>query len=357
MKKFKMISVMIITICFTCLSLITIFKEKDTYSDSERRVLASFPEVSLDRILNGSFSKEFEEYTTDTFPYRDFFRFIKANVALNVFQQKDNNDLYKVGNHLVKMEYEIHDKMLQHAIDLFTKIQTQYLNDQKVYFSLIPDKHQYLASKHGSLCYDFKEMESVLKKALPNMQFISIDHLLEADDYYGTDSHWRQNKVIDVAQHLASTMGKPLKDEYDVKALDHEFYGVYYGQAALSVQPDTIEYVMNDTISQLQCEGAKAIYDTEKLKGKDLYEFFLSGNQPLVKIKNPIKKDGSRLIVFRDSYACSLIPLLAESYQEIVLIDLRYMGSDLLKDHVEFNDADILFLYSATMMNSSLALK
>ena len=61
--------------------------------------------------------------------------------------------------------------------------------------------------------------------------------------------------------------------------------------------------------------------------------------------------------MFRDSYACSLIPLLAEAYSEIVLIDLRYINSNLLKDQVDFSNAEILFLYSATMMNSSLALK
>jgi hypothetical protein len=104
-------------------------------------------------------------------------------------------------------------------------------------------------------------------------------------------------------------------------------------------------------------EGAKAIYDESKLEGKDAYEFFLSGNQPLVTIKNPLLKDGSRLIIFRDSYASSISPLLAEAYSEIVLIDLRYISSDLLAEYVNFDNANILFLYSATMMNSSLALK
>ena len=95
MNRFKKISVVVMTICLCIFSLGAIFLEKATYSDSERRVLASFPEVSLENILDGGFSSQFDEYTTDTFPYRDIFRSIKANVVMNIFQQKDNNQLFQ----------------------------------------------------------------------------------------------------------------------------------------------------------------------------------------------------------------------------------------------------------------------
>lgn len=61
--------------------------------------------------------------------------------------------------------------------------------------------------------------------------------------------------------------------------------------------------------------------------------------------------------MFRDSYACSFVPLLAEAYSEIVLVDLRYIRSEMLNDYVSFDDADILFMYSTSMMNASTALK
>ena len=357
MDQFKKISVMVMTICLSIFSFGAIFLEKATYSDSERRVLTSFPEVSLENILDGGFSSQFDEYTTDTFPYRDFFRSIKANVVLNVLQQKDNNDLYQVGNHLAKMDAEIQPKMVKYATDLFDKIHTNHFKNQKVYFSLIPDKSYYLAKDNFYLSYDVKEMETMVQENLPYVEMISLESLLDENDYYHTDSHWRQNQVIDVANHIASSMGKSLKDEYTTKTLDKDFYGVYYGQAALNVKPDNIEYLVSDTITQLEVDGAKAVYDESKLQGKDAYEFFLSGNQPLVTIQNPALKDGSRLIVFRDSYASSLMPLLGECYSEIVLVDLRYISSNLLAEHVDFSDADILFLYSTTMLNSSLALK
>lgn len=357
MKFFKKTSVIIMSIFFGLIAVFAMMKEKDTYSDSERRVLAKFPEQTFENILDGDFSADFDAYATDTFPYRDLFRSIKANTVLNIFQQKDNNQLYQAGNHLAKMEYEIQPSMIEHATKLFHKIKDQYLTNQKVYFSLIPDKHHYLAESYHYLQYDLNDMKLMIQERMSYAQMIEIDQLLDENDYYFTDSHWRQNQIVDVVKELASQMGKSLKDDYTTKTLDKDFYGVYAGQAALNVQPDKIEYLVNDTISQLETEGAKAIYDESKLEGKDAYEFFLSGNQPLVTIKNPLLKDGSRLIIFRDSYASSISPLLAEAYSEIVLIDLRYISSDLLAEYVNFDNADILFLYSATMMNSSLALK
>lgn len=39
------------------------------------------------------------------------------------------------------------------------------------------------------------------------MPYIDLTDLLSLDDYYRTDSHWRQEKILPVAQRLAETMG------------------------------------------------------------------------------------------------------------------------------------------------------
>ena len=84
---------------------------------------------------------------------------------------------------------------------------------------------------------------------------------------------------------------------------------------------------------------------------------FLSGNQALVTVKNPVNTTGDRLIIFRDSFGSSIAPLLAEGYSEVILIDLRYVSSDMLGSFVDFAGADVLFMYSTLLLNSSLALK
>ena len=87
------------------------------------------------------------------------------------------------------------------------------------------------------------------------------------------------------------------------------------------------------------------------------YDLFLSGATPLTVIENPNAAAKRELVIFRDSYASSLAPLLIENYSKITMVDLRYMHSSLLPEYVDFTDADVLFLYSDRLANDSLLLK
>lgn len=111
---------------------------RDTYSESERRALAKFPEVTWQNISTGKFATGFEEYATDAFPLRDFWRSVKAYTRLGVFAQKDNNDLFLAQGHIGKLEYPQNESMMDHAAQLFTKVYENNFPDAKVYFSLIP---------------------------------------------------------------------------------------------------------------------------------------------------------------------------------------------------------------------------
>lgn len=343
------------------LSALCFFSEKDTYSESERRALAKFPEISLQTVSNGSFAAKFEEYATDTFPKRDLWRGIKAYTRLYGFLQKDNNGIFQKNGYLSKIEYPKNVEMQDHAIDLFGKINERYLSESHVYFSMIPDKNLFISD----LSYDYGEMEKYMADNMPYAIPIQIMPLLSKEDFYYTDTHWRQEEIIPVAEHIARSMGESISEEYETVRTDTPFYGVYAGQSALNVQPDELCYLTNETIrsyeisvldtaGKIELSGA---YDMSKLRGKDPYEMFLSGNRPVVTIKNPQADNNKRLVIFRDSFGSSIAPLLAEGYSETVLIDLRYIGSDFLSMAVDFKDADVLFLYSSLILNSSLSMK
>lgn len=329
------------------------FIETPDYSYSERRSLAKMPEITWQRIKSGEFAEKFEEYTTDRFPLRDIFRSIKANTRLNVFLQKENNGIFVKDGHISKIDYPMNEKMLDYAVSLFSKIQQNHLKENEVYFTVIPDKNKYLAD----LKFDYDKLENYIYDNLKFATPIKIDDMLSANDYYFTDSHWKQEEIIDVAKHIAKSMGTDIPDSYETKALETSFLGVYAGQSALKCEGDVIKYLSNDIIKNLQVTGAKAVYDKRKADSKDPYEFFLSGNMPLVNIKNPNNPNSKRLIVFRDSFASSLMPLLAQGYSEVTMIDLRYMNSALLEKMVDFTDAQVLFIYSANLLNNSTSMK
>lgn len=363
MNKKNLITVLLCGVFILALSAWCFFGPKATYSDSERRALAKFPEITWETISSGRFATDFEKYATDAFPLRDIWRSVKAYTRLGVFFQKDNNDLFVKDGHIGKLEYPMRPYMMDYAADLFTDIRNTNFPDANVYFAMIPDKNMYLAD----LKLDYDEFETQMNEKLPFATPIHISDLLSAEDYYYTDTHWRQEKITDVADRLAQAMGTELPKDYTQKKLDVDFYGVYAGQSALNPEPDSITVLYNETIKGLKVQlfdemtgnwKASHLYSQSKAESRDPYELFLSGNQTMVKITNPANTDGKRLIVFRDSFGSSIAPLLAQGYSEVILLDLRYASSTSLKTPqlramINFNHADVLFMYSTLLLNNS----
>lgn len=90
----------------------------------------------------------------------------------------------------------------------------------------------------------------------------------------------------------------------------------------------------------------------------DKYDIYLSGSSSLLRIDNNSLLDGKKLLVFRDSYGSSLIPLLIPYYQEIMVVDTRYISSKILDQYIDFDQYDdVLFIYSTLLINDSYSLK
>ncbi len=353
MKIKNILSVLLCGLFILSFSILCFLGNTPEFSDSERRVLSSFPEINAEKINSGEFAKDFETYSTDRFPFRDSWRNIKANIRLGLLGQKDNNNIFISDGHISKLDYPINYEMLDHAIKVFSGVKETYLKDNKIYVSVIPDKNRYISE----LKIDYNALETYVSDGMPYATNIEIGNLLNSEDYYFTDTHWKQEEIVDVAQKLAQSMGVSIPEEYTTNTVTEPFYGVYAGQSALNCKPDSISYLTNSTINNLTVKGAKAIYDTSKIESKDPYEFFLSGNQPIVQINNTENQSGKKLIIFRDSFGSSVAPLLAQGYSQVTLIDLRYINSAMLQNYVNFENADILFLYSTILLNNSLAIK
>ena len=354
-------AVMLLTLSVWCIA-----KPGADYSDSERRVLASFPEITWENILSAKFMDEFEDYTVDRFPMRDIFRSIKALSEKFIFVKKDNNDIYSADGHLSKLEYPLNTHMLDHAADRFSFIYDKYLKDSNtnVYFSIVPDKNYFLAEKNGYLSIDYNKLVSYMKEKTDYMTYIDITDKLSIDDYYTTDTHWKQEKITDVAQYIAECMGTEISAEYTENILNNPFYGVYYGQSALPHKADTIKYLTNDAIDKCIVTSydtgkpvVKSVYDMEEAFGKDPYEMFMSGSDALIVAENPDAETDKELVLFRDSFSGSLSPLLIDGYKKITLVDIRYINPVMIGSFVDFENCDVLFIYSTMLLNNSLALK
>ena len=335
-------------------------------SDSERRKLAQMPEITVDSILSGNFMTKFEEFTLDQFPLRDAFRQLKARFHYNVLRQGDNNNIYVADGYAAKLEYPLNETSVSSAMEKFDSLYETYLagTNCNIFASVVPDKGLYLAEANGYPAMDYNTLFSTVASSMDWAQFVDVSDLLAVSDYYRTDTHWRQERLHDVAKRICEAMGVSgfAAEELTQTAVERPFYGVYYGQAALPMEPETMYYLTgevleNCTVYNFETGKTTAVYDMEKLRSRDLYDIYLSGAAALLEITNPAGASGKELVVFRDSFGSSLIPLLLKDYAKITVVDTRYIAPQLLEQYLQFENQDVLFLYSSLILNSSSALK
>ena len=332
-----------------------IFLKDNEISNTERRKLSTFPEFTL----TSEYSEKIDKYLLDHFPLRDTFRSIKANFNYKILHKLDNNDIYLKDNYIFKSEYPTNKKNISNFIDKTNKIKSLFNKNNNTYILIIPDKNYYLEDKNF-LQIDYDYIYQEIDKL--DMTKIDIRDIMTLEDYYETDTHWKQEKLQKVIKQMSTKMNFKYKDITYQENTYNKFYGVYYGESAISRNPETITYLTNDTIlnsevKYLENDKLNTVYNLNNLKSLDSYEVYLDGASSLIEITNKNSKSKKELIIFRDSFGSSLSPLLIEYYGKITIVDNRYISSDYIKKYITFTNQDILFMYSTLIVNNSVTLK
>ncbi len=365
-KKIRAIGALAVVILWAALTASSWFAPAKAVSDAERRPLAQMPEITLDSILGGKFMGAFESFTLDQFPLRDTFRTAKSLFHYYILNQKDNNDIYIADGYAAKLEYPLNQSSVDHAVSRFNYLYEKYLKDSgsRIYMTIVPDKGYYLGEANGYLTMDYEAMFAGFAAGLPWATQIDITAALSAEDYYRTDTHWRQENLLEAAGVISEAMGvtAPRAEDFTATPIEKPFYGVYYGQAALPMDPETIYVMESDVLSgctvfDFETGKNTAVYNRDLLGSKDLYDVFLSGAKSLLTIENPSAKTDRELIVFRDSFGSSVVPLLVQDYAKVTLVDIGYLQIDMLGRFLEFTGQDVLFLYSTLVLNNSTTIK
>ena len=365
-QKIRTYGVIAVAAIWAVLTAFSWFGPKTDISEAERRPLAQMPEIKLENLLSGKFMSEFEDYSLDQFPLRDTFRQVKSLFHYYVLGQKDNNGIYITDGFAVKQEYPYNPESVEHALERFQDLYETYLKDSgsEIMMSIVPDKGYYLGGPSGHLTMDYEAMFASFREGMPWAKFVDITDTLDAEDYYRTDTHWRQENLLDTAVKLCEALGVagPKAEDYSAAALERPFYGVYYGQAALPMKPETMYVLNSDMLAQCRVydyESGKYtdVYNMDKLESRDLYDVFLSGSRSMLTIENPGAATDRELIIFRDSFGSSIAPLLLQDYAKVTLVDIRYIQISMLDRFLEFNGQDVLFLYSTLVLNNSSTIK
>ena len=374
-NKYLKIYYSIMTLVFLVILIVIVTlnttKKDIKFSESENRILAQKPKFSIDRLLEGRYTKKYEKYKVDQFVDRDGWMKLKSGVDL-ALGKNESNGIYKGSDDYLIESFEVPDSEIVNrnikAINDFNKKH----KDINQYMLIAPNAVSILSEKlppYAPVVSQKLVMDNFAKTLNKGINYIDVYNTLDKHDkeyiYYKTDHHWTTLGAYYSFLEAAKAMDLEVKkDYYNVERVSNDFYGTLYSKSGYEVKtPDYIdvylpkdendEYVVNYVEEQ---KKSASFYDSEKLETKDKYGMFLGGNHPVVKIKTTSKED-RKLLVFKDSYANSFVPFLTQYFSDIIMVDPRYYYDDIEKLIEEEGISDILYLYNANTFFSDTSLE
>lgn len=352
--KNKLITLTFLIYIFT-FSILGIILKDEEISFKERRKLKKYPKFEL----KSEYINEVDKYLLDHFPFRDTFRSIKANYNYKVLKALDNNGIYLKGDYIFKNEYPTNIDSINNFINIVNSTKLKMSEKNNIYIMIIPDKNYYLEDEDFlNIDYDYIYNE-IDKLDITN---IDIRNIMTLNDYYKTDTHWRQEKIDKVVEKMSLVMDFNYNKETLKENVYNHFYGVYYGEAAISSRGEDLIYLTSDSINNakvkyLENDKLTTVYNLDNLNSIDSYGVYLDGASAFIEILNENSESDKELVIFRDSFSSSIAPLLISSYKKITLIDNRYIDSKNYLNYIDFTNQDVLFMYSTLIVNNSVTLK
>ncbi|MBQ7200232.1 MAG: hypothetical protein IJS24_02535 [Eubacterium sp.] len=398
MKKkslFRIIYVVVLMCFFTGIGITIAVKPQTDYSRNENRYLEKLPALTWDSYKSGEFGEQFDKAVTDQFPFRDFFTGMSTNYR-KLMGFHDVGDVYLGKDHYYfdkKLEKDMALDACTTAIgavkafadtfhaeeptaDAVAEVETAQTDGAADAGAESGDGAETASATGRATFKDIKVMlipspASVLKDDLPMFariyddepyfeaaksvfgeDFIDVREAFADDSpylYFRTDHHWTHLGAYEAYKVFEESMGRtPIPyDSFNYKKVSDSFYGTMFSRALDNgAVPDSIEIpeVPGNPIVKAG-EDEIPLYDMEKLDEKDHYAIYFGGNYPVVTIKNPHRSEEKKLLVFKDSFANSFVPLLINEYSEITMIDPRYETRPMTMVMNTYKPDDVLVLF------------
>lgn len=343
--------------------------EKDkTFSENENRYLAEAPTCSIDDFLSGDFQSGLESYLNDQICLRD--QWITGKTAVQkaigntdiggAYIGKEGYDFEKI------LPEDVHKtQVLQNAkavSDYFATCQEQ-IEPSKLSFLLVPTSGFVLADKlpNNAILFDQQFYLNQIKHQVGDDKMIDVSDVLKEhaseELYYHTDHHWTTRGALYAYKEWCKKTGHVASiSNEDLETVTEVFRGSLYSKVLdYDSAYDKIEIATSREEAEqfrVTADGKDlgSFYQEEKLAQKDKYTFFFGGNYGEVVIENPDAKFKTQknLLVIKDSFANTFVPLIAKEYNRVYMIDLRYSKQS-MKEYLKKNEiTDVLVLYNVS---------
>ena len=349
----------IITVLF-CLAIFIVpalflLLPKEAFSEREKRYLAEMPALSVQSLTDGDYTKKLGVFVADHFPGRELFVGINAYYDLYAGRQ-GSKDTFTRDGRLFSMPVENEPETLQTNLEYindFARDLAQAGTGIPVSLMLVPSS--------GAVLLDTPEYPDgeIISAVYAQAETEHVDLLAafraEANPgrlYYRTDHHWTSEGAFQAACAYLRSRGLPCPAREAYTRQSYEpFYGSAYAASGLWLtEPDSLELWYSGNRLQVTNETGQVndgVFYLDRLDQQDKYQVYLDGNHSLVRIEklSPSAEERS-LLVIRDSFSNSLGCFLADAYDKVVLVDLRYYRLPLTDLLVGEGIDEILIEYS-----------
>ena len=206
--------------------------------------------------------------------------------------------------------------------------------------------------------YDDTVLINQVSEAIGKEHMIPVYDILKAhadeEIYYRTDHHWTS-----LGAYYAYTVWVDGRFQFPVNyktenmvAVTEDFEGTLQAMLNMDVDGEEI-HIFQETLRRPVkvtydfTRETESFYEEKHLQTKNKYGYFLDDNHGLVEIETK-NKSGGELFIIKDSYANTFIPLIANHYSKVYVLDLRYYNGKLFPfiEQYDKGDMDILVLYN-----------
>ena len=349
-----------IIVCLFCgfifaLLLMSFLIPDRSFSQRENRYLQPLPAFSWQRLFDGKFTSDFEDYCADQFPFRDSWITLNARYE-QLSGKKQTNGVYLCGDRLITpftapSPTELNRRFT--AVELLSET-----GEIPVHLALIPSAAEIYRDQLPAGAPNDSQTAVIAQAAdhgLSPAPLLSVlNEHKEEEIFYRTDHHWTTLGAYYAYTALCETLGleaQPL-DSFRPETVSANFYGTAYSSSGYTwVKPDHIERFVDESAAETvisyrsgsPVEGG--LYREESLSQKDQYTYFLGGNTPEI-VLTGTDSALPRLVMVRDSYSDCLAPFLLTHYSEIRMLDLRYFLGSVRAYAAEHQADAILIIYS-----------
>ena len=152
-KKYHIIIVLTFLVLLFVLTIADIITQDKFKSENENRILQQNPEFTINRLFNGQYTKEYENYISDQFILRDNWISLKVKTD-QIMLKKDINGVY-IGkdNYLLEKlnKNDIETEQLQLNINRLTQMCDKY-KDKNIRIMMVPSAAAILSEKLPDRC-------------------------------------------------------------------------------------------------------------------------------------------------------------------------------------------------------------